>query len=1274
MCVDMDKQTQRALSQHRTHTHGHVTTTSREDTHSRLQRAEQLDSHADRPCHEPSSAPRGSERTRGGTSCPVEEPRAEGETDGGGGRTGHRQVAPQSPPPNGIDDMGDAPQPGHEEKESTPRVLPVGSGPYSEWSGNDPGPPEASHGKDLPLDRTRWPGPDGFWTTCQPDLCRGHESACGLLHLGADHSQRRTTQPATWQVCQVAEHGAQGPGKNATLPGQAVCQVQRGDRDLCEGRARAQRGTDQLNTSPGRSPTHDDKDDGDHGRDEGRVARVARGATPEEDRGEERGQFQPGEQPAQVSDVASAAGLVGSVEEESPETNEKTVTTISDSMARFFEQESQNLGPKAFQELLNKETVLLEVACSPESRLSSEVQKVLGRETAAVRCSHWNGCDLETGEGVKHCIKLIDQLDPGHVWLSPECGPYSPMQAINQRTPEQVAELAGKRKRALKQYVGASCMFQYCCQKGIHVTWELAERCQAWRLPMLQKLMKKYQPYTAVTHGCRVNLRDPRTETFLHKGWKLMTTHAHLADTMNQRCNCAPGYQHAKCDGGIARSTAYYTPEFAKRAVKPILQELTHEKLLREIDGRTCLPCNFGEGIACVCHSLREHAVEMKCGACVVPHASEEKVCDAQSQQDPPREQQPPRQQTDGTDMDQDKTETNAETEMACGVQQLKNETNEEEIKRKLYLLHASTGYSNTRNLVTALQKRGASARIIQLAKDFRCSVCHEGKKIGSKHVASLEPLPPKLMTISADGAKWNHPDSHEDYEFVVVIDEGSRYRTAKVMKKGKHQTMNAGQVVEYLRDGWFQFFGTPNVLRLDPAGAFRSREIEHMCDQHEIYLDVIPGEAHWKLGTCEQAVKGLKMVMTKLAEGDPEKDPEDLLTVAVKTFNEREMVRGFSPCQHVLGRAPDETGRFVTPENHKGHELMVPNPGEDCVEGIQLRKQAEQALAEWQAEQRINRGMNSRAKPKYDYYPGDMVYFWRKQVSGKNPGKNGMFMGPARILATEKHRDGYGNLKESSSIWLVRGRRLIKCCPEQLRPASEREELLEFLGNPEENKAPWNFTRVASALGGNEMDDITGEIPDLATWQRDQQNLVRQNPKVRHWGKRPVDPTRDGGTGDPFSSGSRGEPKHLRTSGPNKGLMGEHLEEAWWIQVPDDVYHESKGEHFWENPEASVQIEIPIPETKRGMSRMAEDLGGYFVNQLKRRAVEVSEKRLTPKEREEFREAKHKEVTNYLAAQAFEAIPPELRPSRDQTIGMRWILTWKRTDDGDIRLRPGLF
>ena len=242
--------------------------------------------------------------------------------------------------------------------------------------------------------------------------------------------------------------------------------------------------------------------------------------------------------------------------------------------------------------------------------------------------------------------------------------------------------------------------------------------------------------------------------------------------------------------------------------------------------------------------------------------------------------------------------------------------------------------------------------------------------------------------------------------------------------------------------------------------------EMERMCDEYDIYLDLIPGEAHWQLGSCEQAVQGAKEVMTKLAEQDPERDPQELLSVAVKTFNEREMVRGFSPCQHVLGRAFDETGRFIHPETTNGIDLMVPNPGEECIEGIQLRKRAEQALSEWQASQRVNRGMQSRAKPKYNYHAGDLVYFWRKQVSGQKPGKNGMFLGPARVSATETKRDSEGNLAPSSSVWLVRGRRLVKCCPEQLRPASEREELLEFLGNPESHQETWDFSRVASALG----------------------------------------------------------------------------------------------------------------------------------------------------------------------------------------------------------------
>ena len=1252
-------------AQEQQHTHSDVNMVSRETAQTEGKASPRHSvSHAIDRIHDSSAASRGSTGVGGGTSNPVEESRAEGASYGAGRGEGHRPTASEEAEPDRADDMGHSLEPGHAEEERPPGVLPEQLGLGTDHARDHGGVAEEGHGKDLHHDDSKWPGSHGLRRTCSAELPGSERPTSQLLRLLPQEFQGGTTQPPTWSICKVAGEHTQGGAQDARLSEGTDSEEQGVQGISCEGRTSTQCGIKQLNTGSSPSTDHDDSDDANHDRAQGGSERAASSSTPEG--AQERDQrclVRASEPRTSMSD--------GGVNREASDVEESWVTdkpskTISDSMARFLEQESRSLGPRAFQELIKKKTVLLEIACSPDSRLSAEVQRITGREASAVRCSHWNGGNLETSEGVKHCLKLIDELDPENVWISPECGPYSPMQAVNQRTPEQVAELEQKRKSALRQYVGSSCIYQYCCQKGIHVTWELAERCQAWRLPLIQKLMKRYQPYTAVTHGCRVNLRDQRTQALLHKGWRVMTTHKRLSEMLEQRCQCKKGYQHAKCESGLARSTAYYTPEYANRVAKAMLQEMSHEGLLSEMDGRTCLPSTFGNGVACVCHSLREHTCLLERGAC---HNEKHTQEAHRAEQASHCGNLQPRQNNGSTDTCGDRTQDKqSDSEMAYGIQQLKRETNDEEIKRKLYLLHAATGHCNTRNLVTALQKRGAEERAIQLAKDFRCAICEEGRKITTKHVASLEPLPPKLATISADGGHWTHPATGQEYEFAVVIDEGSRYRVAKIMKVGKKQTMGAAQFVGYLREGWFQFFGTPNVLRVDPSGAFRSREIEKLCDDHGIYLDIIPGEAHWHLGICEQAIEGIKTVMTKMAIENTEKDPDDLLSVAVKTFNDRDLVRGFSPSQHVLGRAPDESGKFIAPQTTNGLDSMVPNPGEDCQEGIKLRMQAEQALSEWQAHQRTNRALQSRAKPRYNYTPGELVYFWRKQISGKKPGKNGMFLGPARILAIETKRDSEGNLKPGSSIWLVRGRRLIKCCPEQLRPASEREELLEFLGTDQGDNLPWTFHRVASTLGGNEMDDISDEVPDLATWQQDHNKVVRYNPSTRLKGKRTVETIGSDGKTIPWEQNPK--LKQPRDSGSSANVAELPQEEAWWNQIPEEVYQESKGGPMWDNPEALVEIGIAMPETKRGVQRMVDDLGAYFVSQLKRRAVEVSEKRLTPKEREEFKQAKHKEVNNFLSAQAFEAIPPEMRPQKEQAIGMRWILTWKQTDEGGYKAK----
>lgn len=80
----------------------------------------------------------------------------------------------------------------------------------------------------------------------------------------------------------------------------------------------------------------------------------------------------------------------------------------------------------------------------------------------------------------------------------------------------------------------------------------------------------------------------------------------------------------------------------------------------------------------------------------------------------------------------------------------------------------------------------------------------------------------------------------------------------------------------------------------------------------------------------------------------------------------------------------------------------------------------------------------------------------------------------------------------------------------------------------------------------------------------------------------------------------------------------------GWWNEVSDQYKNTTtEGEHFWQEPQTSIEIEVALPETKRGMRETVQDFANYMVTQLKRRAVEISEKRLTAEEAKQFAEAK---------------------------------------------------
>ena len=153
----------------------------------------------------------------------------------------------------------------------------------------------------------------------------------------------------------------------------------------------------------------------------------------------------------------------------------------------------------------------------PQHPISDKVRELSENKEAAVECGPWNSCDLGNNEGLKLQLERIRLQRPQHVWLAPMCDSYSALQNLNNKTPEQKAQVLQQRQVELKGLVGMACVVRFSIQLVIHVTVEIPERSQAWRLPICQQLFTKQGLYSAVTKGRSVNYRDPRNQQFIQR-------------------------------------------------------------------------------------------------------------------------------------------------------------------------------------------------------------------------------------------------------------------------------------------------------------------------------------------------------------------------------------------------------------------------------------------------------------------------------------------------------------------------------------------------------------------------------------------------------------------------------------------------------------------------------------------------------------------------------------------------------------------------------------
>lgn len=162
---------------------------------------------------------------------------------------------------------------------------------------------------------------------------------------------------------------------------------------------------------------------------------------------------------------------------------------------------------------------LLEVACAPDSVLTNEA---LAKGLTAERASLFNGCDLTSPEGLRKTLELVKKKRPKNIWISTECGPFSPIQNFNQRTEAQQQDLQRKQHEARKQHIGGLVVAYFGRSIGSEIHWEWSRRCRAWKWDPIEQYRNNLQTETSIVSGCRVGLTDDKVGDCWEKSgeWK----------------------------------------------------------------------------------------------------------------------------------------------------------------------------------------------------------------------------------------------------------------------------------------------------------------------------------------------------------------------------------------------------------------------------------------------------------------------------------------------------------------------------------------------------------------------------------------------------------------------------------------------------------------------------------------------------------------------------------------------------------------------------------
>ena len=369
----------------------------------------------------------------------------------------------------------------------------------------------------------------------------------------------------------------------------------------------------------------------------------------------------------------------------------------------------------------------------------------------------------------------------------------------------------------------------------------------------------------------------------------------------------------------------------------------------------------------------------------------------------------------------------------------------DKDLKARLIRAHNNLGHPAPKKLSEHLRAAGECQPLVEAALDYQCDVCLESTV--PRHQRPSKLYEPKEFNdvLGVDGFFFRGQSGYRAY-VVRILDEASCFHLGR-----RSGSRTGSEALQTLGECWFSWAGTPQQVYLDPAGEFRSEATLEAFQKQNIKTFVTA--AAWQRGRIERHGDIVKTMLSRLDKEAPIINDALLDQALLQVFNAKNSLvrhKGYSPEQIVLGKSIRVPGSVSSDEELSSHSLTEGSDleAEAHRRRLELRCRARQVFFEADNCQTIRRA-------------GAWVLYWTKKTS-PNRLAAGRWHGPAKVICQEGQ----------SIVWVAHGSTILRCAPENLRPASLREW---------QNLASPGVEELSSRTGGaSTFVDLTAPNPEV--------------------------------------------------------------------------------------------------------------------------------------------------------------------------------------------------